>query len=191
MRALHLALLVMLTSGCVRTRIRPPKVEGPAGTIPVEVLSGDSGYEWEVFAGNEHVCTSPCQGFAEPGRPLMLRSGEDHIQLGYGVEAYRNLGPIRIRAVGTDHGSQVTGITFTSLGGMALITGGALSLVSLGSDRPGLATAGFATLGGGAVLTAVGLTLLLNSFPHPEFFVFDGERPVKVVFGPTMVTADF
>jgi len=191
MRSSLLIVLAVLASGCAGMRIRPPKVQAPEGTTPVEVLSSNPGREWDVVVGPERVCTSPCKGFAEHGRDIVLLSGEDRIWLVGGVDTYRELGPIRIRAVPSHEGAFVTGVTFTSLGGMTLFTGGFLALAGGLGERPDVTTAGMITAGAGMAVTLVGLVTLFSSFPHPEFYAFDGDRPVRLVFGPGMVTADF
>ena len=42
----------------------------------MEVLSAHPGREWDVMVGPDRVCTSPCKGFAEFGRDIVLLSGE-------------------------------------------------------------------------------------------------------------------
>lgn len=190
MRILSFGLCLLLSAGCV-TRIRPPVVEAPKGQVPVEFVSGYVGREWDVYVGAQQVCTTPCKGFVEPWRPIVLRSYGDRVQLSSGVAEYRDVGPVRVRAIGEDGGARAGGITFTALGGMGVVTGGFLALAGTLAERPGLAEAGLYTAVGSGALLAAGLAVLLNSGPHAEFYAFDGERPVRLLFGPGSVKGEF
>jgi hypothetical protein len=78
-------------------------------------------------------------------------------------------------------GAYVTGIVFTTLGGMALATGITLTAVGCSSDdRRGMCIAGLITGGVGGVVTAGSILLMVKSLPQVRI-----HRHASVVLSPT------
>jgi len=73
----------------------------------------------------------------------------------------------RALSVYEDHsgGLRVFGITITSIGAASAITGTALLPIGLSKDNAGLTTAGGVTLGGGALLIALGIWAIRTDSP--------------------------
>jgi hypothetical protein len=65
-------------------------------------------------------------------------------------------------------GMYATGITFTTLGGMALVTGITLTAIGCSSDRSGLCTAGLISGGAGIATTLGGVWLMRAALPRVQ-----------------------
>ena len=147
--------------------------EGPPGTTKVDFVSANANARWDVYIDDEVACTTPCSKWVDPSRPILLRAREnaflaapDKIRmLDLGADALA--GPVQVRAHPTSRGELVSGITFTSLGGMALLTGITLSAVGCPSERSsGMCTGGLISLGAGSLITAGALWLIFDSAPR-------------------------
>lgn len=159
--------------------------EAPPGSVRADFLSGDASSRWDVYVDDRVVCTTPCSGYVRPERPVMLRTREDgplgpsdRVQLA-SLFPHAADGPVQVAAHPTSRGKLVTGITFTAFGGMAAITGVALSGIGCSRDRAGMCKAGMISLGVGAVVTAASVWLILDSFAHAELSV-PGQLQVRV-----------
>jgi hypothetical protein len=100
-----------------------------------------------------------------------------------------------VQAHGTSNGKLATGITFTSLGGMALLTGVTLTAIGCGGGErasSGLCTAGLTTLGAGAAVTAGAISLIVDSLPRAEIRPGGpAGRSISVAVGPGFVAGTF
>jgi hypothetical protein len=171
--------------------------EGPAGTIKVDLISSNASARWDVYYDDEVVCTTPCSRWLDPARPLLFRTrdegyygrGADKVRVG-DLMPFINTGMVQVAAVPTAQGQFATGVVFTSFGGMAVVTGIALSGVGCSGAGPaGMCSAGAITLGVGALVTAGSILLILDALPHAEFRVPGGTG--SVTFGPGFATGRF
>ena len=185
-----LLLTSAVLTGCAT--VSPPRIDSPSGKMPIEVLSAHTGHEWDVYSAGERLCRTPCQQFVAPGSAISMVAGRSKVELLEGMREYSHLGPVRVRAVPYDSGKNALGIVFTSFGGMGMITGGVLALAgALDEDGPGLRNAGLYTLLPSTFLTIGGIFLMITSMPHAEFYAFDKDTPVRIMFAPNMVSAKF
>ena len=143
---------------------------GPAGTVKVDLVSAHANSRWDVYYDDEVICSTPCTRFLDPGRPLLLRSRDvgpmrgDRIRLRDLVD-HAPGGAVQVQAHPTSYGKLATGITFTTFGGMALLTGVALTSVGC-SDldaHGGMCRAGATTFAAGAFVTAGAVWLILEA----------------------------
>lgn len=182
---------------------RAEHLEGPAGTVRVDIVSGSADSRWDVYVDDEVICSTPCQRWLNPSRPIYLRARDngmigapDRIRLaGLGPQAYG--GAVQLQAHPTSQGKFVTGITFTSLGGMGVMTGGMLALLGCrDEERAGLCSGGLITAGAGALVAAGSVWLILDSFPKAEVVPLyqlnpGGGTVVTTTVGPGFVSGTF
>jgi len=180
--------------------------EGPPGTVKVDFVSSDAVSRWDVYADDVVICTTPCARYVSAERPVMLRARED--SLGGGSERVRVLnlldhageGRILLQAHHTARGELATGISFTALSGLALITGITLTGTGYGlADEPGMGKAGLITMVVSAPVLVGSIWLILDSRAHAEVVPFDGGLPTLMVqrrqprlaWGPNFVGVTF
>jgi hypothetical protein len=153
-----------------RVHAQPPLGEEPPGyyakVLPPPTRTtflSTTEKRWDVRIGDMAVCTTPCTTDVPPLEFVTLHSHDIRpTKLRVGYLPY---GDVLVTAKPRATGPFATGVTFTSLGGMALVTGITLYAVGAGTDRDGMKTAGLITgLGGGAV-TALGIHLIRISLP--------------------------
>lgn len=175
--------------------------DGPVGTVKVDLVSANPSARWDVYYDDEVICSTPCARWLDPSRPLLLRSRDGAFGRSAERVAVRDLedhaaaGAVQVAAHGTSNGKMATGITFTSLGGMAVVTGIALTAVGCGASdgSSGLCTGGLVTLGAGAAVTSGAISLILDALPRVEIRTAAGPRgrTVEVAFGPGFVAGRF
>lgn len=161
-----------------------------AGTIRVDLLSGHASARWDVYYDDEVICTTPCTRQLDPSHPLLFRTRDegryarraDRVVVPH-LLPFAEAGAVQVQAHPTAHGRLSTGIVFTSLGGMAAITGIALAGVGCGTDHPGMCTAGAITGIVGGLVTAGSISMIVSSLPHAEFRV-PGGGTGRVTLGP-------
>jgi hypothetical protein len=107
---------------------------------------------------------------------------------------------LQLRAEPTSRGELVTGITFTTFSGMAVLTGVTLgSLGCLGGHSDGMCTGGLITLGVGGVALAGSIWLILDAQPRADVMPEDGgmmlararPRPRRLLIGPGLIAGTF
>jgi hypothetical protein len=176
--------------------------EGPPGTVKVDLVSANASNRWDVYYDDEVICSTPCSRWLDPARPLLFRAREGG---GFGrgaervtvpdLERHAASGALQIQAHGTANGKLVTGITFTSLGGMALFTGVALATIGCGGGEnasSGLCTGGLTTLGVGTAVTAGAIVLIVDSLPRVEIRPGGpAGRSISVAVGPGFLAGKF
>lgn len=173
------------------------QAEGPAGTIKVDLISSNASARWDVYYDDEVVCTTPCSKWLDPAHPLLFRTRDEGFY-GRGADKVRvpdlmpfaSTGMVQVAAHPTSQGKLATGIVFTTFGGMAVITGAALTGVGCGGDSSGMCTGGSITLGIGALVTAGAIMMITDSMPHAEFRL-PGGSVGNVTFGPGFATGRF
>jgi hypothetical protein len=174
------------------------EAEGPAGTIKVDLVSSNASSRWDVYYDDQVVCTTPCSKWLDPARPLLFRTRDEGLY-GRGADRVRvpdlmpfaDTGMVQVQAVPTAQGKMATGIVFTSFGGMAAITGVALTAIGCSdAERAGICKGGLITLGVGGVLAAASIMMIVDSLPHAEFRL-PGGSVGNVTFGPGFATGRF
>jgi hypothetical protein len=158
--------------------------EGPVGTMKVDFLAATADRTWEVKINDNFVCSTPCSYWVRPESALMMRSFRGKDVKGGTIE-FPDLKPyaaetaLEIRAHPRSNGKLVTGITFTSLGGVAFTTGVVLTASGCSSNgamcRGGLITA----LIGGAV-SAGGIWLMLDSRPRADVLPREQQHEIAI-----------
>jgi hypothetical protein len=208
MRALTLFVplfLSLVLPGCIRRVAVPPSAEDgpveepPPGMVAVSVVSEYEEQVWDVYAGRDLVCTTPCTQWFSPRQHLVLRSrnGDKLFIPGVGREALRARHAILV-AEGTSYAKHVNGIVFTTLGGMGVVT--AITLTAVGcsqvQERGGMCTAGLITGGASVPVTAFALWMLLDSSPKahvlpPQAKAHPGQPPVTFSLAPNGLVGTF
>lgn len=163
-----------------------------ARSIDVELVSADASARWDVYVDDEVVCTTPCVRKLDPLRPLLFRSRDDRkgppdrielAQLGGAAQ------PLMVQAHATSQGLQATGIVFTSLGGMAAVTGGALAAIGCSGRSAALCTGGLISAPIGLVTAAASIYLIVTSQPRAEIIPL--HTGTLQVTGPSSVALAF
>lgn len=140
----------------------PPAPAPPPPNV-VEFLSATE-MAWEVMVDRQSTCTTPCRVQLDRPHWITLRTREARpLRMEVG-----NLGggaaQVTAHDIGT--GKYVTGITATTLGGMAVVCGIVFTAVGCGGDRDGMCTAGLITGGAGIVTTLGGIWLIRAGLPR-------------------------
>jgi len=141
-----------------------PYQPGPTPIAPPTIGFRSTGpLQWEVLIDQQPACVTPCALPIIPGQWVTLRTRE-----------YRpvrvEVGDVGGRAAVVEarpwrKGAYRTGIVFTSLGGMAVVTGITLTAVGCSTDKDGMCTAGLITGGAGLAVTAGSIWLMVRSTP--------------------------
>ncbi len=163
------------------------EVEGAPGTVKVDFQSGSAVTRWDVYVKDEATCTTPCSTWVDPVEPVVLqtRPGQTKLRV---ANLGGATGPVQVVAHPTSQGRLATGIVFTAFGGMAVVTGIALTATGFASDRDGMGTAGLIAGGVGAGVTAGGIVLMLSSVAHYQVRPLFG---TTMALGPTGVSGTF
>jgi hypothetical protein len=121
---------------------------------------------WDVFVDDQLACATPCQLPLSPLQFVVLGSHETNPVL---LEVGRlPPGDLIVEAKPLQSGMYAGGIVATTMGGMALVTGIALSAVGLARDRGGLTTAGLITGAAGALALPGGIYLMVSALPSVQ-----------------------
>ncbi len=140
----------------------PPMAPPPPAHV-VEFLS-TTAMPWEVQVDRQPTCTTPCRIQLDTAHWITMRTREDRpLRMEVG-----NVGgvPARVTATDLSTGKYATGITFTTVGGMAVVTGIVLTAVGCSGDHDGMCKAGLITGGAGALVTVGGIWLIRSSLPR-------------------------
>ncbi|MEW5742266.1 MAG: hypothetical protein AB1938_25340 [Myxococcota bacterium] len=198
------AVMSVLLLGCVERRavVRPdtqPAEEPPPGQVLVNFESETDGRVWDVGVGGQFVCQTPCTRPLGAYESVLLRSRKDEVFVPeLGPEADRARRALVV-AEGRNRAKYVNGLAFTTLGGMGLATGIALTAVGCSNtqERGGMCTAGLIVGGITAALTAFSIWLLVDSAPKAHVIpVFKatlapGQPPVSIAVTPLGVVGTF
>jgi hypothetical protein len=203
---LMFSFVALFGTACVRRVVTsppdmaPPPADAPSNAVGVHFDSDRDGRRWEVLAGTQAPCLLPCSLWLDPAQTVNLRSSAgDGLfidTLDFELQGARH-GVVVVE--GRNRGEQVNGVVFTSLGGMALVTG--ITLTPIGCTdiqrRGGLCTAGLITTGIGAIVTAVSIWMIVDSAPKAHFFPVlttkpsPGRQPISFMFTPAGVAGRF
>lgn len=140
---------------------------GPAGTMKVKFLPVRTGQAWDVVVGDRKLCTTPCEKWVDPAMPYSLKYDPGAFRKNElldlpDLRAYTSMERIEIRPKPTDAGELIGGILLTTFGGIAAVTGTALTSVGCVKGG-GLCAGGLITLTSGLLLLAPGIFLILDS----------------------------
>lgn len=137
----------------------PPHQTAPGGSRTTFVSTTEK--RWDVRIDSNAVCTTPCSLYVEPGRFVTMHSQDLRPQkLSVG---FIPPGDIMVHAKPRSDGAFATAVTFTSLGGAALVTGITLTAVGCSTDNRAMCTAGLITGITGGVATAVFIPMIKRS----------------------------
>lgn len=140
----------------------PPQPQPQPGGARVTFVS-DSEKRWDVRIDDSAVCTTPCAIYVEPLHFVTMHSHDPHPQkLSVGQLP---AGDVMVTAKPRADGLFATGVTFTSLGGMAAVTGITLTAVGCSSDRPTMCRAGLITGGIGLAVTFGSIRMIQQALP--------------------------
>jgi hypothetical protein len=198
MRLPLLVMLLALVPACARRVPLPPRDtsqpqgERPPGQVELNFISEDERSPWELYVRDQLECSSPCTRWVNEwdGITLRSRSGRHELYIpGLAAE-----GPpsrrVLVVAENPSRAKQVNGIVFTTLGGMAVVTG--ITFAAVGCSNPerrgGLCTAGLITGGVGLPMTAGAILMLIDSMAQAEVIPLEG---VSLRLTPTGLAGKF
>ena len=142
---------------------RPPPQGPPPGAMRATFVSSTP-VSWDVKLDQMPACTTPCTLWVAPLQFVTLHSHErDSVRLDVGAMPR---GDVIVTAEPLSRGAYATGITFVTLGGMALATGITLTAIGCSTDRSGMCTAGLITGGAGAAVTVGSIYLMKRALPR-------------------------
>jgi len=133
----------------------------PGGSRATFVSTSEK--RWDVRLDSNAVCTTPCAIYVEPGKFVTLHMQDlprSKLSIGYIPP-----GDFVVTAKPRADGAFAAGVTFTSLGGMAAITGITLTAVGCSTDRPTMCKAGLITGIVGLAVTAGSIGMIKRSLP--------------------------
>ena len=123
-----------------------------------------SALQWDVVIGDQPACATPCSIVVLPLQYVTMHTHEYRpVQLDVGMLPP---GDLMVHAVPLRRGEYAAGVTFVTLGSMALATGVTLGAVGYGAGSSGLVTAGWATAIPGAIVLAGSIWLMQHALPH-------------------------
>ena len=150
------------------------------------------------------VAPPPSSASRNADHPVMLRARDE--SFGGSPDKVRVLnlldhageGRVQLQAHHTARGELASGITFTALSGMALITGITLTGTGYGFDHDTMGKAGIITMVVSAPALAGSIWLILDSRARAEVVPFEGgptllarpSRP-RLLWGPNFVAGTF
>lgn len=150
---------------------------GPPGTVRADFVSASEDARWDVYVDDRATCTTPCSVWVDPSRPLAMRTREDRPQTVAVRRIPTDRGPLQIEATPRRNLQFLTGLTFTSFGGIAVVAGVSLAGVGCSGDNDTMCEAGIISGLAGAAVTAGAVWLLRRSFADVHVRpVFDGAR---------------
>lgn len=202
---LTVSLLVLVNTACVKRVVTSPPdmpappADAPANAVGVHFDSDRDGRQWQVLAGNQPPCLTPCSLWVDPSQTVNLRSSAgDGLFIDTLDLELQGARHAVVVVEGKHRGEQVNGIVFTALGGMGMLTGITLAAVGCADvqRRGGMCTAGLITAGITAPLTAVSIWMIIDSNPKAHFFpVFTtkppGGQPISLALTPAGVVGRF
>jgi hypothetical protein len=134
----------------------------PNATRATFVSTGEQ--RWDIRVDGEAACSTPCSLVIPPLRFVALYSQERApTRLAAG---YLPPGDVLVQAKPRANGAFATGVTFTTLSGMGLVTGIVLTSVGCSTDRDGMCKAGLITGGASALGLYLSIDLLRRSLPQ-------------------------
>jgi hypothetical protein len=145
--------------------MQPPMQQPPMQPPPTRAtFVSTTESQWDVTIDRHPVCSTPCTINVMPLQFIALRTQERNpIRLDVG---YMPAGDLMVTAKPLSNGMYATGIVFTSLSGMAVVTGVTLTAVGCATDRDGLCKAGLITGIAGGVGLYGSIYLMRKALPR-------------------------
>ncbi len=160
-----------------------PQIAG--APVNVRFVSQDSEVTWDVMADGRVLCATPCEQVVDPRRALLLRADGEMLQREQRLEVpdllqYGDADHLTVRARPRRTGELTTGITLTSLGGTATLTGITLGAVGYGTGDGAMTRAGNITFVASVPVVAAGLWLLIDSMAKVQVLDAHGGAAAQV-----------
>jgi hypothetical protein len=137
------------------------------GTVKVKFLPVHAEQEWDVVVGDRTLCKTPCERWVDPAMPYTLKYDPGFFQRNeyLDVPDLREAGAERllVRAQPQRKGEFVGGLMVTMLGGLAALTGTALTAVGCSGAESSLCGPGLVTLPIGLLALAPGIFMIVDS----------------------------
>jgi hypothetical protein len=153
----------------------PPQHPAPGGSRATFMSTTEK--RWDVRIDTNAVCTTPCSMYVEPGRFVTMHSQDlrpTKLSVGYIPP-----GDFIVNAKPRSEGAFATAVTFTSLGGAAVVTGISLTAVGCNTDNRVMCRAGIITgLAGGGAL-AVFIPMIGRAMPRASIGPATGQPYVN------------
>jgi hypothetical protein len=145
--------------------------ERGGSSVQASFSSASPKIRWEVRAGDEVVCETPCSTWLIPDQPYQLQGvdapGAQTIELP-DLSAYSEQGHVRVIAHGQKMGRLAAGTALAGSGGGIMFLGGFFALFGGLADSQGLLIGGAATAGVGAVMIIPGVILVSGTGARAE-----------------------
>lgn len=140
---------------------------GPPGMLKVKFLPVRPDEKWEVVVGDRALCTTPCERWVDPAMPFSLKYDPGFFSRNQywdipDLRPHLHEQRVEVHVEPTATGEFVGGIVLTTFGGIAVVTGTALTAAGCGRNS-GLCTAGLVTLPAGLLGLAPGIWMLIDS----------------------------
>ncbi|MGE0549870.1 MAG: hypothetical protein AB7O24_08095 [Kofleriaceae bacterium] len=137
----------------------------PPGSVHATFVSTTAD-GWDVVIDREPACATPCSLWVAPLQFVSLRTQERRpIRLDVG---YLPAGSVMVAAKPLSKGMYATGLTFTALSGMAVVTGITLTAVGCAGDRDTMCKAGVISMLSGGVALAGSIWLMRQALPYAD-----------------------
>jgi hypothetical protein len=132
---------------------------------------------WDVRVDQNAVCTTPCSLYVEPGRFVTMHTQDRHpqkVSVGYIPP-----GDFVVNAKPRSDGAFATAVTFTSLGGAAVVTGITLTAVGCNTDNSVMCRAGIITGVAGGLALVTFIPMIKRSLPKASIGPATGQPYVN------------
>ncbi len=161
----------------------------PDGMLKVAFTSEDDDERWEVVHRGRVLCTTPCEGFVDPNRSILIRGAKggyfnDEVELS-DLREHVAGAPLEVRTEGGSWLMWGMGLGLTVTGGALLAAGAAFAGAGCprGDDGSAMCTAGIATLIPGTLMAVPGVVLLAIEGADADV--------LSIGVGPTTLTGRF
>jgi hypothetical protein len=142
---------------------------GPTGTVKVKFLPVRPNQDWDVMVGDRTLCKTPCERWVDPAMPYTLKYDPGFFQRNEYLDVpdlrtHQASERVEVRAQPRNMGEFVGGILLTTFGGVAVLTGTALTAIGASKENgSGMLTGGLITLPIGLLMVAPGVWMILDS----------------------------
>jgi len=163
--------LLVLVAAPAAALAQPAPDAAPAAQPPPMMMSATratfvstSEEQWDVYLDRQPVCSTPCTVGVLPVQFVALRTQENNpIRLDVG---HMPEGDLMVSAKPLSNGLYATGMTFTTLTGMGVVTGITLTAVGCSTDHPTMCHAGIITVVAGGLGLYGSIYLMRKALPR-------------------------
>lgn len=164
---------------------------GAPGMLKVRFLPVDANKKWDVMVGDRTLCTTPCEKWVDPAMPFSFKHDPGFWQRNSYIEVpdlreQAKADKVEVKATPTNTAQFVGGIVVTTLSGIAVATGTALTAAGCGSEDSGACTAGLIVLPIGLGGLVPGIWMISASSPTVEVRPWTS-TPMPTVRGPSLL----